>query len=51
MEKNARVEIGVTPSALSGQPSETIVDGEAVTIEETKQASTLKLPEVEQPRE
>lgn len=34
MEKNGRVEVGKTPSALSGKPSEMIKKGEAITKEE-----------------
>lgn len=36
MIKNAKVEIGKTPSVVSGKPSEAIVNGEAVRKDEIK---------------
>lgn len=42
MEKNARVEIGKTPSIHSGRVSETEIDGEAVCEDELEKKSSLK---------
>jgi hypothetical protein len=39
MEKNARVEIGKTPSVHSGRPSETEKDGEAICEDEMKKSA------------
>jgi hypothetical protein len=45
MEKNARVEVGKTPSVHSGRPSEIENEGEAVCKDElVKKASILPSP-------
>lgn len=42
MEKNARVEIGKTPSVHSGRPSDTEKDGEAVCQDELEKKASLR---------
>ena len=42
MEKNARVEVGKTPSVHSGRPSEEEKDGEAVCKDELEKKASLK---------
>lgn len=48
MIKTARLEPGVSPSAISGKPSERIVAGEALTAEEAKtvKKAALQMPSV-----
>ena len=41
MEKNARVEVGKTPSVHSGRPSDTEKDGEAVCGDELEKKASL----------
>jgi hypothetical protein len=42
MEKTGRVEAGVTPSEVSGQPSQTIKEGQAVRKDETPDKSSIE---------
>jgi hypothetical protein len=51
MEKNARVEVGKTPSVHSGRPSELEQGGEAVCRDELqKKASLTPICELEDPQ-
>lgn len=42
MEKNGKVEAGVTPSEVSGRQSETIKDGQALCVNEKPEQSTVE---------
>ena len=42
MIKNARIEVGKTPSAVSGAPSQTIRKGEALKRDEKSEVSIVK---------
>jgi hypothetical protein len=46
MIKNSRVEVGITPSSLSGQKSARVVAGEPVTKAEALRRDELALPEI-----
>ena len=42
MEKRGKIEIGVTPSEISGKPSIKIKDGQALAKRETPQENTVE---------
>lgn len=42
MEKNGRVELGKTPSELSGRPSEQIKEGQVLSKEEAPAENTVE---------
>ena len=42
MEKNGKVEAGVTPSEVSGQPSQVIKEGQAVRKDEIPEKSSIE---------
>lgn len=46
MIKTARTDEGLTPSVLSGRPSECLKDGEPMTLKEAAEAPDLTLPKV-----
>ena len=42
MEKRGRIEIGVTPSEVSGKPSQTIKEGQALRKDEAPVENTVE---------
>jgi hypothetical protein len=42
MEKNGRVELGTTPSEVSGRPSEVVKDGQPLCADETPATNTVE---------